>query len=62
MNSTKRHCDNHLMLERLTKIHAKIKSGCFPNTKPPAFDLEISVPTISRDIEFLKTRFNAPIE
>ena len=62
MNSTKRHCDNHLMLERLTKIHAKIKSGCFPNTKQLAFDLEISVPTISRDIEFLKNRFNAPIE
>lgn len=62
MTSTKRHCDNHLMLERLTKIHAKIKSGCFPNTKQLAFDLEISVPTISRDIEFLKNRFNAPIE
>lgn len=61
MATEKRHIDSHLMLERLSKIHAKIKSGCFPNTQQLAFDNEVSVPTISRDIEFLRDRFNAPI-
>lgn len=61
MPTEKRHVDNHLMLERLSKIHAKIKSGCYPNTKQLAFDNEVSVPTISRDIEFLRDRFGAPI-
>ena len=49
MATEKRHIDNHLMLERLSKIHAKIKSGCYPNTQQLAFDNEVSVPTISRD-------------
>jgi predicted DNA-binding transcriptional regulator YafY len=61
MPTEKRHIDNHLMLERLSKIHAKIKSGCYPNTQQLAFDNEVSVPTISRDIEFLRDRFGAPI-
>ena len=62
MATEKRHIDNHLMLERLSKIHAKIKSGCYPNTHQLAFDLGVSIPTISRDIEFLRDRFYAPIE
>ena len=61
MNQTPRNRDNHLMLERLSKIHAKIKSGCYPNSKQLAYDFEISISTISRDIDFLKTRFDAPI-
>lgn len=62
MTTEKRHIDNHLMLERLSKIHAKIKSGCYPNTQQLAFDNEVSVPTISRDIEFLRDRFGADIK
>ena len=62
MATEKRHIDSHLMLERLSKIHAKIKSGCYPNTKQLAFDNEVSVPTISRDIEFLRDRFGADIQ
>ena len=62
MATAKRHIDNHLMLERLSKIHAKIKSGCYPNTQQLAFDNEVSVPTISRDIEFLRDRFGADIQ
>ncbi len=62
MATEKRHIDNHLMLERLSKIHAKIKSGCYPNTQQLAFDNEVSVPTISRDIEFLRDRFGADIK
>ena len=62
MPTEKRHIDNHLMLERLSKIHAKIKSGCYPNTKQLAYDNEVSIPTISRDIEFLRDRFGADIK
>ena len=57
-----RHGDRHLILERLVEIHKKIKSGCYPNAKQLAYDLEVSVPTINRDIDFFKYRFNAPIE
>lgn len=62
MTTEKRHIDNHLMLERLSKIHAKIKSGCYPNTLQLAFDNEVSVLTISRDFEFLRDRFGADIQ
>ena len=62
MATEKRRIDNHLVLERLSKIHAKIKSGCYPSTKDLAFDNEVSIPTISRDIQFLRDRFNAEIE
>lgn len=61
MATEKRHIDNHFMLVRLSKIHAKIKSGRYPNTKQLAKILDVSVPTISRDIEFLRDRFEAPI-
>ena len=33
-----------------------------PNSKQLAFDNEVGIATISRDIEFLKNRFDAPIE
>lgn len=62
MATEKRHIDNHLMLERLSKIHAKIKSGCYPNSQQLAFDNEVSLPTISRDIQFLRDRFGADIQ
>lgn len=62
MSTEKRHTDSHLMFERLTRIHAKIKSGCYPNSQQLAFDNEVSVPTISRDIEFLRDRLGADIK
>lgn len=62
MATEKRHIDNHLMIERLSEIHSKIKSGCYPNTKLLAYALGVSIPTISRDIEFLRERWYAPIE
>lgn len=51
----------HPMLERITKIHKKISSGCYPNTKELSFDLETSIPTVSRDIGFMRDRMKAPI-
>jgi predicted DNA-binding transcriptional regulator YafY len=59
----------NLKIERLIIIHKAIKKGTFPNTNELR-DLcrsclgfeKLSTATISRDIEFLRTRFNAPIE
>lgn len=62
MGTEKRHIDNQFMLVRLSKIHAIIKSGRYPNTKQLAEILDVSVPTISRDIEFLRDRFEADIQ
>ncbi|MCR5288896.1 MAG: leucine-rich repeat protein, partial [Treponema sp.] len=52
----------HRMIERLLHIHAKIKSGCYPNAKQLAYDLETSEPTINRDIEYLRDSRGAPIQ
>ena len=49
------------MLERLVHIHNKIVNKTYPNTKELSKFLEVSIPTVSRDIEFLRDRFNAPI-
>ena len=59
MSKDKRKHGNQLMFERLAKIHAKIKSGCYPNSQQLAFDNEVSLPTISRDIQFLRDRCGA---
>lgn len=52
----------HRMIERLLHIHEKIKSGCYPNSKQLAYDLETSEPTINRDIEYLRDSRYAPIQ
>ena len=49
------------MLNRIIEIHKKIFSGCFPNTTELANDLEVTVSTVSRDIEYLREHFFAPI-
>ena len=50
------------MLERLIYIHKRIKAGKYPNCSFLSKKLECSIPTINRDIEFLRDRFLAPIE
>lgn len=62
MTEKKRQGINRLMLERLIYIHRKIKSGSFPNGPSLAHETECGTATISRDIEFLRDRFGAPIE
>lgn len=65
----KKHKTTNLLLERLCIIHHAIKSGKYPNTE----DLrrlcserlsigKLGTSTISRDIEFLRDRFGAPLE
>ena len=59
----------NLALERIVIIHKEIKSGDFPNTRQLR-DIcrvrvgmgKLSIATISRDLDFLRSRFNAPIE
>ena len=50
------------MLERLIMIHEKIKAGVYPTTAVLAKCAEAGTATISRDIEFLRDRFYAPID
>ena len=50
------------MLERISHIHRKIRSGCYPNTKQLAFELESGIATISRDLDYMRDRMFAPIE
>lgn len=50
------------MLERISYIHRKIKSGCYPNTKQLAYELESGIATINRDLDYMRDRMYAPIE
>jgi len=50
------------MLERISHIHYKIKSGRYPNTKQLAHELESGLATISRDLDYMRDRMYAPIE
>jgi predicted DNA-binding transcriptional regulator YafY len=51
-----------LSLPRIYLIDARIASGRFPNTSGLAREFEVSESTISRDIELMRDRLNAPIE
>ena len=52
----------HGMIERLLYINKSLENKNYPNTVKLAEALEVSIATISRDIEFLRDRLNAPIE
>ncbi|MDR2760070.1 MAG: WYL domain-containing protein [Spirochaetaceae bacterium] len=49
-------------LPRIYFIDARIASGQYPNTAGLAREYEVSESTISRDIELMRDRLNAPIE
>jgi len=49
-------------LERMIRLHEKLKAGKFPNCRKLADELEVSTKTIQRDIEFMRDRLNLPIE
>ncbi|MGZ8899719.1 MAG: helix-turn-helix transcriptional regulator [Limisphaerales bacterium] len=48
-------------LGRMMHIHTAIHAGKFPNATTLARDLEVSVRSISRDIEFMRDRMSLPI-
>ena len=49
-------------LERMMRIHERIKSGGFPNCRNLAGELEVSSKTVQRDIDFMRDRLGLPIE
>jgi len=51
-----------IALPRIYMIDSEIASGKYPNSKYLAKKLEMSVATISRDIEFMRDQLLAPIE
>jgi proteasome accessory factor B len=49
-------------LERMMRIHQQIAAGEYPNTTTIARDLEVSLKTAQRDVEFMRDRMELPIE
>jgi len=49
-------------LDRMMEIHESIKRSNFPNATTLAKKLEVSTKTIHRDIQFMRDRWNLPIE
>lgn len=62
MAQKRKEITNHREIERIVYIHEQIAAGKYPNTTNLAEDLECSTSTISRDLEFLKDRCQAPYE
>lgn len=49
-------------LQRMMQIHQALAAGGYPNASTLARDLEVSVKTIQRDLEFMRDRLNLPLE
>jgi predicted DNA-binding transcriptional regulator YafY len=50
------------LLERLAAIHRQVQQNKRPNCSSLARDIGVSVKTIQRDIDFLRDRYNLPLE
>ena len=48
-------------IERMQRIHRLIENKEYPNSRKMAREFEMSVRTLKRDIDFMKTRLNLPI-
>jgi predicted DNA-binding transcriptional regulator YafY len=49
-------------LERMMRMHERLKSGRYPNCRKLAQELEVSSKTVQRDIDFMRYRLGLPIE
>ena len=49
-------------LERMMEIHESVKRGNYPNASTLAKKMEVSTKTIHRDIQFMRDRWDLPIE
>src|SRR5271155_2545287 len=49
-------------LERMMRLHERLKARVFPNCRKLASELEVSAKTIQRDIDFMRDRLGLPIE
>lgn len=62
MSQKRKQITNHRQIERIQYIHERISSGTYPTTKELAEDTDCSTATISRDLEFMRDRCDAPYE
>src|SRR5438477_4211027 len=49
-------------LERMMRMHERLKAGRYPNCRKLADELEVSSKTVQRDIDFMRYRMGLPIE
>ena len=49
-------------LERMMRMHERLKAGRYPNCRKLAVELEVSSKTVQRDIDFMRYRLGLPIE
>jgi len=49
-------------LERMMRMHERLKAGRYPNCRKLAQELEVSSKTVQRDIDFMRYRLGLPIE
>src|SRR4051794_31775347 len=49
-------------LERMMRIHQEIASGSYPNATTLAREMEVSIKSIQRDLEFMRDRLDLPLE
>ena len=49
-------------LERMMRMHQRLKAGRYPNCRKLAEELEVSSKTVQRDIDFMRYRLGLPIE
>lgn len=49
-------------LERMLRLHERLKAESYPNCRKLAEELEVSSKTIQRDIDFMRDRLGLPIE
>jgi len=62
MNTSRRKANSRPPLERMMRLHQMMQNNEYPNCPKLAKEFEISIRTLKRDAEFMKTRFNLPIE
>src|SRR5882724_7803805 len=49
-------------LERMMRMHERLKAGRYPICRKLAQELEVSSKTVQRDIDFMRYRLGLPIE
>src|SRR6184192_4204690 len=49
-------------LERMMRMHHRLKAGRYPNCRKLADELEVSSKTVQRDIDFMRDRLGLPIQ
>ena len=62
LSPTRRGSYSRPPLERMMRMHERLKAGRYPNCRKLADELEVSSKTVQRDIDFMRYRLGLPIE